>query len=107
MVDVEKLKQLLITPTEDGTSEKIDIHLFTPIMILGRKGNQLEVSALFGSVKCFKYLMISGEEANENICKYAIAGGNIEIIHICEQNGLQFDNCLDVSSFYHRYELFE
>ena len=66
-----------------------------------------ECSALFGSVKCFKYLMLSGEEINKDVCKLAIAGGNIEIVHLCEQKGLSFEKCLNFSIYFHRFELFE
>ena len=92
--DVDKLKQLLITHSEDESSMQLDIKMFIPIKFcVEGKGNKLEVSELFGSVKCFKYLMMSGESVDENICKFAIAGGNNEIIHICEQNGLHFVDC--------------
>ncbi len=72
-----------------------------------RTAYPLEVSALFGSIKCFKYLMMNGAEINENLCKYAIAGGNMEIIHLIEQKGMKFENCLERAVEYHHFELFE
>ena len=51
--------------------------------------------------------MMNGDEINKNTCKFAVAGGNNEIIHLCEQKGLQFDDCLFISSLYHRFEIFE
>ena len=47
------------------------------------------------------------DEINEETCKFAVSGGNLEIIHLCEQKGLEFEDCLIVSSFYHRFEIFE
>ena len=58
------------------------------------KKNRIGASAFLGSIKCFKYLMMNGDEINEDTCRFAVAGGNNEIIHLCEQKGLQFDNCL-------------
>ena len=69
--------------------------------------NLIEVSALFGSIKCFKYLMMNEYYINEDTCRFAVSGGNIEIIHLCEQRGLQFEDCLFFTSLYHRFELFE
>ena len=51
--------------------------------------------------------MMNGDEINEDTCMYAVAGGNIEIIHLCEQKGLQFEDCLFISSLYHRFDIFE
>ena len=48
-----------------------------------------------------------GDEIIEETCKYAVAGGNNEIIHLCEQKGLVFKDCLSVSSYFHRFEIFE
>ena len=50
---------------------------------------------------------MNGAEINENICKYAIAGGNMEIIHLIEQKGMKFENCLEIAVEYHHFELFE
>ena len=65
-----------------------DINLFSPSASLfkRREVNRLELSALFGSVKYFKYLMINGDEIKKDVCKFAITGGNNEIVHLCEQN---------------------
>ena len=51
--------------------------------------------------------MLNEVKIKEWTCKYAIAGGNNEIIHICEQNGFHFSDCLEFSVYYHRFELFE
>ena len=68
----------------------------------------IEFAALTGSIKCFKYLYLNNalpnndpEELNE-ICCYAIAGNNTEIIHILEQKGVNFNKeCLNFSILFH------
>ena len=65
----------------------------------------IHLAALLGSVKCFKQAMLTGDYDINYINKYAIAGGNSEIIHILEQNNVSFNNCLGASIMYHRDEL--
>ena len=50
---------------------------------------------------------MNGDEINEDTCKLAVAGGNLEIIHLCEQKGFQFEDCLFISSLFHRFDIFE
>ena len=107
--NLELFQQLLADNSDEGKNQVFDIELFSPFnFYFNRKEvNRMELAALFGSIKCFKYLMINGDEINEETCKFAVAGGNFEIIHLCEQKGLQFRDCLYFSSLYHRFEIFE
>ena len=97
------LQQLLAVNSDEGKEQIFDIYNFFPYNehLEKEDANRVEVSALFGSTKCFKYLMANGDEINEETCKFAVAGGNFEIIHFCEQKGLQFEECLFISSLYH------
>ena len=68
----------------------------------------LSFSALFGSVQCFKYLLLNdGNDEDQECCRFAIMGGNAEIVHICEQNGMRFENCLCDAVRFHRFDLYE
>ena len=51
--------------------------------------------------------MMSEEEVSKETCYYAIAGGNSEIVRLCEQKGISFEGCLNVSVSYHHFNLFE
>ena len=42
----------------------------------------IDFCCLFGSLKCFKYLLLNKCEITENTLNYSIAGGNQEIINI-------------------------
>lgn len=45
----------------------------------------LEYSAFYGSIRCFKYLLMKSNDVDySQLLEYAVAGGNIEIIHITE-----------------------
>ena len=45
---------------------------------------KISIDAFFGSIKCFNFLLLN-ESKLENTFKYAISGGDLEIIHLCEQ----------------------
>ena len=64
--------------------------------------------ALFGSIKCFKYLLLNGANLEIGVNNLAAAGGNMEIIKICEQNGYPVSQgALYMAISYHKYELFK
>ena len=65
----------------------------------------MQLMALFGSVKCFKHAISTDAYDMSNVAKYAIAGGDKEIIHILEQKGASFDGCFEVAVKYHRDDL--
>ncbi|OHT07228.1 hypothetical protein TRFO_01401 [Tritrichomonas foetus] len=69
----------------------------------------LEYSMAFGSVKIFKYLWMKKVDCTQKSLKYAIIGGNYEIIHILEEeHSYSFDiSCLYTSIKYHRKEIFD
>lgn len=53
----------------------------------------LETAALAGSVNIFKYLIDKRAKFNNYINEYAVQGGNLEIINILREKGINFDNC--------------
>ena len=107
--DIDQLKELLINQIGEKNKNQIDVSFFfaRESYPSTTETKALNASALFGSNKCFKYLLMNGEEIEEETCMFAIAGGNLEIIHLCEQKGMKFENCLELSARYHRFDLFE
>lgn len=94
--DVDSLQTITSTPGFDIDSMINDI--FLPTRVLENKSISLiRYSALFGSVKCFKYLLLNHASIEQNSLlysssftaqTYAIAGGNTEIIRLVEQQGI-------------------
>lgn len=78
-----------------------------------RAPTYVEYAAFCGSIKCFKFLMLSGASfkskdiLNNSINSYAIAGGNIEIIRILEQEGVDFSKSLKFAALFRQSEIFE
>ena len=67
--------------------------------------NYIEYAAFCGAVNCFKYLLLYECDIS-NIVPYAICGGNLEIVRICMQNRCNFENMIEFSIAYHRYDIF-
>ena len=65
----------------------------------------LQIMAFYGAIKCFKHASLTNEYDFNDVEKFAVAGGNMEIIHILEQRNISFKDCLKVSITFHRNEL--
>ena len=65
----------------------------------------IDYAAFFGSIKCFKFLLLNGADLS-NTGKYAVAGGNLEIIHLCEQNNISFIEADEAAIEFHRNDIF-
>ena len=94
-------------PTIDITQEQQVENLYY-YHLLNRRNpiiSLIDFCCFFGSLKCFKYLLLNKCEITENTPKWSIAGGNQEIINILKEKGYSFEECLETSVKYHRYEL--
>ena len=72
----------------------------------------LSLAALYGSISCFKYLILNNCQINEDVFCSAIKGGNLEIIRICQQNVedrilKNYTACYDAASKFRRMDVFE
>ena len=78
-----------------------------------QKFSLIECSALYGSINIFKYLLSQKAKINaQKIYLCSIEGGNYEIIHLLENNGIDFPKgnanaILSHTVCYHRNELYE
>ena len=59
-------------------------------------------TAFYGSIKCFKYLLLNGCDITDNLGNYAIAGANCDIIHYLEETQFKLDDCFLTCIRYHR-----
>lgn len=93
-------------------NKAIDKDDFVPYSIYQRfqtpfeKVTLIEYAAFCSSIECFKYLLLNEAKLTENLPICAVCGGNTEIIHICEQNNLEFKNEVDYALQYHHSEIF-
>ncbi|OHT06598.1 hypothetical protein TRFO_25345 [Tritrichomonas foetus] len=92
---------------EDYTTIKYSFNENEKCTILQKdKPTLLEIAAFFGAVKCFKYFLLNNDKVSFILAKYAVAGGNTEIIHICAQNKCIFVHTLNIAVKYHRFKVF-
>lgn len=68
---------------KDMVGDVIKKHMEISTDMLINKHNLLELSALCGSINCFKYFLKSGFEIDTDVAKSAIEGDNYDIIAIC------------------------
>ena len=102
--DVEKLQTYLIENTAEDiycdTNLLLDVPNTTTI-------NSLQCCEILSSIKCFKYLIMNSKQISSIDAKIAVAGGNLEIVHILEQKGESFSSCLPIAVIYYRNDITE
>jgi len=62
----------------------------------------LSFSGYFGSVKCFKHLLMRGFEINNQVLSMVVCSGSFDLYHLCKGPGSLSSDCLCMSSeFFH------
>jgi len=68
---------------------------------LFEKMNIMSMAALYGSLRCFRLLMIHGYIINGNVVEMSYCGGNFEIIQLCRDfSGTSSESILNSISYY-------
>lgn len=110
--DIKFFKKLVTTPNFD-IDKRILPTLYAQSSYLQNHPTLIQVAALFGAVKTFRFLMLHNADLSArdfhamSLPQFAVAGGNIEIIRICQQNNLDFSGTLHVAALFHRIEILE
>ena len=65
----------------------------------------LSFSAFFGSIKCFKYLLMNKYDINSTTIESAICGGSFDIFNMCLKT--VSDNCIYYASYFYRESIIE
>ena len=81
--DVESLKLIIIKCKIDIFKSVVSYNIFEDFIQNGQT-NYLNYSAAYGSIKCFKYLLLNHIGVNPLSFEYAVYGGNDEIIRIVD-----------------------
>lgn len=102
----------------------IEPSIFEPSWIVQDRPTFIQFAAFFGSLKCFNYILLSmkmqlnadrsslflnaiEDEKKRNLITFAIAGGNIEIVRICEQNGVDLSHSLSIATEFYQHDIFQ
>lgn len=94
-------------------NQETKIHSYENIVFPEVKPTLLQLSAYYGSIKIFKYILLNGADLKIknkegfSFEHFAIAGGDPEMIRIFEQKGLSFHNTLRVAAQFHQNSVFQ
>ncbi|KAK8860503.1 hypothetical protein M9Y10_012168 [Tritrichomonas musculus] len=69
--------------------------------------NIIDYSALHGSIKIFKYLLMNDAKITDKTMEFAVYGGSYEIIHILENHKCSYSRALEASIRVHNNELYD
>ena len=69
---------------------------------MNKEPSYFEYAAFYGAVRIFKYLIANTISPSFNLSFFAVAGGNIEIIHLCEQIECNLTSSLNAALLFHQ-----
>ncbi|OHT02742.1 hypothetical protein TRFO_30050 [Tritrichomonas foetus] len=110
--NVNELQKMISFDHEVNIYSTIKWSPFETNNLLINKPTLIQYAAFHQSVKCFKFLFLNQaniskpDSKKRYVLDYAIAGGSIEIVRICVQEGLELLNALGTAAMFHQYELF-
>jgi len=67
----------------------------------------LSMAAIYGSLRCFRFLLLHNCAKNISLTKCAISGGNIDIIREIHVNVEEMVNCMKYSSYFGRIDFLD
>ena len=105
--DIDGFTSYFSNPTIDITKEQ-QLERFGYYFYLFDWSNSISLvdfCCLFGSLECFKHLLLNKCEITQNTLKWSIAGGNPTLVNILKENGYSFEAFLETSVKYHKDEL--
>ena len=103
--DLEVLRDLLMNPNANNQKETV----YSPFE-WSNVSNPLEFlpfSAYFGSMQCFKYLMMNGHPVNKEVAFNAIACGSFDILHLCQDFSRSCYEFINAATEYCQYTIFD
>ena len=80
--DIENLKKIIIRNGLNINKSRVPYNIFDDF---DENVSLINYAALYGSLKCFKFLLLNEGEIDDATFYFAISGFNIEIIRIVEQ----------------------
>lgn len=110
--NLEQLQNIIANESDFYYDEIVDSSLFEPSEFLKNEPSLIQYAAYYGSCQCFKYLLMNGadveyiDQDNKLVVDYAIASGELEIIHICQHKSLDFKYSLGTSAYFWRKDIY-
>lgn len=98
--------------TVSDVNHRIHPSIFGLPPILQNMPTLIQCAAFYGSLKIFKFLLLNEADlsmkdgVSRTLVHFAVAGGNLEIVHILDQYEQDFEGSLHVAAKFHQYEIF-
>ena len=105
--DIELLQQHVLNQNDFNFDQTVEIEPMCFDQYAMQTVSLILFAIFYGSLKCFKYLLINNAQLDNDASEFAVISGNSDIIHILEQKGLLFHNLLKESVIFHRYDIFD
>ena len=106
--DFDNLRELMASPSFDFNKSTIECFY---VRDNPYRTNLMQASACYSAINCFKYLILNNVRIDFFTFVYAVIGGNLEIIHLIDQNTNVIDNniskALYYAAIYNRNDIFE
>jgi len=67
----------------------------------------LSLSGLFGSIKCFKYLLMKGFEISEQVIHMIVCSGCVDLLHLCQTYRFITIECICKASEFYQISLLD
>jgi len=106
--DISSLKQHLIDPMELKRKKTIEWCPFEWTErpdIFGQAPDLLSFAGLFGSIECFKMLMLNGFPINQTVTRYVCASGSFDLFHLCYKPSMNLTDLAAIASQYGQIEI--
>lgn len=110
--DLDALRELAAYPTFN-VDQRIVPSIYGSCAFLQAHPTILQVAAFYGSIQCFRYLALNGADMGAvdrnfiTVPQFAVAGGNLEIIRMCEQYNLDFEGTIHIAALFHRFDVLQ
>jgi len=66
-----------------------------------QKPNSLDLlsfSGFFGSIQCFKHLLMNGFQINNSVISSVVCSGSLDLFHLCNHENIDYVECLCLAS---------
>lgn len=93
-------------------NKRIEVCPYERCEFVNHRPTLIQYAAFFGSIKCFKWLYLNGADLTlrddprwndgirhdgRSLAQFAVAGGKVELVRLCEQAGADFSGCLEIA----------
>ncbi|OHS93984.1 hypothetical protein TRFO_11470 [Tritrichomonas foetus] len=104
--DADTLHQIISMQPDFNLNKKLPAYILDYYDDIKNEVSLVELACFYGSVNCFKFLLLQPEVDISTCQRFAIAGGNTEIIRNLERKNITFHDTFTNSIKFHHYDIF-